>query len=398
MRHRQAASDDLAAGHVDDHAAVARCSRQPSATSLRPTSVTIGRAAVAHGQAVEVAAVLGGELRDEGRPPQRREAVRRARPRQAGEERVDEDRPPARVDRDVVDVEVAGGVAHLRHVEPVVARLRLARAEHVLEAPELVERAHPQRLAVAGQAHAAVEGALEDRQPAVGLQADQEQLAGLVGGEGEARALLGEPREELAGGGDRKCRRAALCASVACTDLPSLHVRCLTHHSARKGMAGSAQDQAHVRNEIAGGGIRWSVNTNSSCKQEDNLQSGEGRAGGLAGQSALLSFPEAAKRLCKMISRPSFCWKHRVIPIRGLPPSAGWRSIRRSWTIGPHGTNGFKISGGGGPPAACRRVGGRCQWRRLRRPDHRRFGADPNGTVPGRATWSSARPRALRPI
>ena len=33
--------------------------------------------------------------------------------------------PAVAVDRDVVDVEVAGGVAELRHVEPVVALVRL---------------------------------------------------------------------------------------------------------------------------------------------------------------------------------------------------------------------------------------------------------------------------------
>ena len=82
--------------------------------------------------------------------------------------RVDEHHPAARLDGDVVDVEVAGGVADAGHVEAVVALVELAGREHVLEAPELVERAQPQRLAVGPQAHAAVEGALEDGEPAVG--------------------------------------------------------------------------------------------------------------------------------------------------------------------------------------------------------------------------------------
>jgi hypothetical protein len=53
---------------------------------------------------------------------------------------------------------------------------------------------------VGAQAHGAVEGALDHGEPSVGLEADQEQLAGLVGGEGEAQPLLGEPGRELARG------------------------------------------------------------------------------------------------------------------------------------------------------------------------------------------------------
>jgi hypothetical protein len=51
-----------------------------------------------------------------------------------------------------------------------------------------------------GQAHGAVKGALGHGEPAIGVQADQEQLAGLVGGEGEREALLGQPGRELARG------------------------------------------------------------------------------------------------------------------------------------------------------------------------------------------------------
>src|SRR5262249_56009911 len=65
------------------------------------------------------------------------------------------------------------------------------------------------------QAHATREGALEYGQAAAGLEPDQEQLASLVGGEGEARAGAREPvgkmprrgeRELLPGRGGRRRR------------------------------------------------------------------------------------------------------------------------------------------------------------------------------------------------
>jgi hypothetical protein len=96
-----------------------------------------------------------------------------------------------------MDVEVAGGPGQLGHVDAVVALMRLARRQRIVEAPELVERAHQEPLRARPQAHAALEGAIEDRQLAVRPQAEQEQLAGLVGGEGEAEPLLGQPGGEL---------------------------------------------------------------------------------------------------------------------------------------------------------------------------------------------------------
>src|SRR5262249_50876646 len=71
---------------------------------------------------------------------------------------------------------------------------------------KLKERGHPQPLSVAPQAHAAVESALEDGEPAVGLNADQKEFPGLVGGECEADTLLGQPVGKLAGGVDFQLR------------------------------------------------------------------------------------------------------------------------------------------------------------------------------------------------
>jgi hypothetical protein len=126
---------------------------------------------------------------------------------QAGDQGVDERHLPVGADREVVHVEVAGGPGELRHVEPVVALVRLAGRERVVEAPELPEGREVELAAVRGQAHGAVEAALEQGQPPVRLQAEQEQLAGLVGGAGERQALLGQPGGELARGHQLEGRR-----------------------------------------------------------------------------------------------------------------------------------------------------------------------------------------------
>src|SRR4029450_3300411 len=66
---------------------------------------------------------------------------------------------------------------------------------------------HPQALPIRPQAHAAVEGTLEDRQPAVRLQADEHDLAGLIRGEGERQVALAQPLRELARGQQLELRR-----------------------------------------------------------------------------------------------------------------------------------------------------------------------------------------------
>ena len=116
---------------------------------LAPTVGNVGvrysrhpsRFAVAHGQAVQVASIFGGELAHEGRPPERHEAVRGAHCGEAGIKRVDENEPAARRHSDVVNVDVARDVACLGHIEPVVIAPHLTLCEDILETPELIERA-----------------------------------------------------------------------------------------------------------------------------------------------------------------------------------------------------------------------------------------------------------------
>ena len=57
------------------------------------------------------------------------------------------------------------------HVKPIVSLVEFAGPEQVLETPELVKRAQPDRLAIGPKAHRAVERAVEDGESAFGVDA-----------------------------------------------------------------------------------------------------------------------------------------------------------------------------------------------------------------------------------
>ena len=125
------------------------------------------------------------------------EALRLRHRGKAGKKRVDEDRPSGRVDTKIMGIEIAGGVGRLRYEQPVIALRQLARRQRILEPPQLVERRHPHGLAIRPQSHAAAEGAFEHRETIVRLQAYQEQLPRLIGGEGQRQVMLRQPFREL---------------------------------------------------------------------------------------------------------------------------------------------------------------------------------------------------------
>jgi hypothetical protein len=137
-------------------------------------------------QAIEVAAVLRLQAADEGGAPEGAEAVGVAGDRQAIEEGVDHHQLAIGSDGHVVDVAIRGGDPLERHIEPVVAIEQLAGAQLVLEVPDLEESAHPEAIAIeaGAEAHATVEGALEDRQLTAWIEAKAEEFADLISGEG----------------------------------------------------------------------------------------------------------------------------------------------------------------------------------------------------------------------
>ena len=141
MRHGEAADDDLAGLHVDHDAAV----EAPVAPAVDGVGLAhrgdVAGHAVLHGQPVQMAAVLLDDLGDEGRLPQRREAVARRGGGEAVIERVDEDDAAVGELADVVSVELAGDEDLARHVagiEDVVDLL--VRLQHVPELQDLEQR------------------------------------------------------------------------------------------------------------------------------------------------------------------------------------------------------------------------------------------------------------------
>src|SRR5207248_10883112 len=101
--------------------------------------------------------------------------------------------------RSVVNVQVARRVTDLGNVQSIVALVQLARAQDVLEAPELVLGTRPQGLTVAPQSHAAVEGPFDHSQPAVWVPAQDEEFTCLVRSEGKADLLFGQPCRQVTG-------------------------------------------------------------------------------------------------------------------------------------------------------------------------------------------------------
>ena len=180
--HRQPAREDLAAGHVDQDAAV-RLVLAPAADGVGIAQRRrVAGPAVDHRQAVQMAPIGGLEGRDERRPPARHEAVRPVERAEAGESGVDEPElvaPPGHL----VDLDVAGDVASAGQEAGVVAarRLELGRdGRDVAKLPDLHRGADRQAVAVEGQPHGCRKAA-EVGVEVVTLTADHHKLAGLIG-------------------------------------------------------------------------------------------------------------------------------------------------------------------------------------------------------------------------
>src|SRR5205085_4875453 len=107
VRHRQATCDVFAGRYFNHHPAIAPV--------LAPAFMHIRRAhrrherggAVAHREAVEMAAIFRRETRDEGRLPDWAKAMRVTRSGETGEEGIHENRPARVIERDIVSVDIA---------------------------------------------------------------------------------------------------------------------------------------------------------------------------------------------------------------------------------------------------------------------------------------------------
>src|SRR5688572_2093190 len=113
MRHRQTATNDLVGLDVD-HDSAGPAIIAPSIGNVSLADCGGKRwLAVAKRQAVEVATVFGGKSRDKWRSPQRPEAMRRACGAQAGEQSIQKHDLAARIERDVVNLEIRSVVGKL---------------------------------------------------------------------------------------------------------------------------------------------------------------------------------------------------------------------------------------------------------------------------------------------
>ena len=180
--------------------------RQPLLTLFGPPALRrvglgqgghVFRRAVGHGQAVEVAAVLGGQGREERRPPARHEAVPAVERAQAAEGRVDQPQLVARPGQ-LVGLDLAGEVGGARQEAGVVAAGRLDAGGEVggglrnqtwARAPT----AMPSGLTASPMARSKL---WYDRVSSPSRDADGDDLAGLVGGDEQGDAELGQQRRQ----------------------------------------------------------------------------------------------------------------------------------------------------------------------------------------------------------
>ena len=140
----------------------------------------------------------GARGADEVWAPDRPETVPIAHRRDAIEQRVDEEHASLGVDADIVNVQIAGRVRRLRQVEAVVTFGLLVLAQDILELPKLVQRADEQTVVGAMNGARLVKAALENRQRAVLVEADEVELADLGRGKNQTGVRLIQPFREPA--------------------------------------------------------------------------------------------------------------------------------------------------------------------------------------------------------
>ena len=197
MGHRQTGCDDRVRPHIHDAAAVSPAVPPGISDITLADAGHIPRLAVFHRQSVQMTAIFRRQFAQKGWLPQWNKAVPLAGGRQATKQSVDEDDLTVGIDRYVVNVEVPRDVADLGDVDPVKPIHNLTGLQRIFETPELIQRRHPQRLAVTPQTEAAIEGPLEQRQSAIGLRTDQKELSRLVSRKRQAQLLLCQPGGEL---------------------------------------------------------------------------------------------------------------------------------------------------------------------------------------------------------
>ena len=187
VRHGQSRGHRLTGGHVEHGAAVVAHLAPPTRFIGGCHHGDEGRGSVSHRQAVEVTAVLRGQLGDERRPPARHEAVAGVEAGQAGEESVDD--PQVRLAAvsgspgDLVALDLAGDGRGAWQPAPVVAasgRNRGGELGVVPQRPDLPLACHRDPVRSDGDTHGPVEPAEGEGQLPIS-HTDGHELTGLIG-------------------------------------------------------------------------------------------------------------------------------------------------------------------------------------------------------------------------
>lgn len=107
-----------------------------------------------------MAAVIGGEGRDERRLPGGSKTATGFDRRDATEGGVNKEELASGVEGDFVGIDIARDQADGRHIEAITTLVGEAGGEVVVESPELVAGGHPEAVASGKQAHGAIKEAL----------------------------------------------------------------------------------------------------------------------------------------------------------------------------------------------------------------------------------------------
>src|SRR5215831_11485324 len=201
MRHRKTLANDFASVDVDDNSAIGPMVAPPVKGVASGNTRHILRPAVADGDAVQMAAILSRQAADEWRLPNRAKTVGLRNTGDAIEPRVGECDVAVLEGHDVMNVQIASEVRHLRDVKCIGAVGRPRYILHrVTETIDLGVSRYPEVRAGNCQTKTAPDIAIEDPKLSVRLSAEEEYLPQLIGGERKACITGLEPGFKSAAG------------------------------------------------------------------------------------------------------------------------------------------------------------------------------------------------------
>ena len=181
-------------GHVDQNATIALVCAPAFLRIGFAERSHVARNAIAHRQAVQMAAILRRVVADKFWPPARHETGFGIQRAQAREQRVDEPDRAVGIPSHFVDVDMTGDMSAPRHIHGIMYR-RIVQAfghiRHVAEFGDLHHRAEDQALPIRGHAHRSVEGA-EMCVDGISVRPKYHQFAGLVSADDQATAKLAQ--------------------------------------------------------------------------------------------------------------------------------------------------------------------------------------------------------------